>query len=73
MTCQWRMWTINVVPISNVRVTSSVSVFTSLSWSADIFRACYSISIHMRLSEKETDGEILTGREEASQQRLRDV
>lgn len=67
------MWTIKVVPISNVRLTSSVSVFTSLSWSADIFRACYSISMHMRQSERETDKEILTGREEASQRRWWDV
>lgn len=51
-----------VAPISNVRLTSNASVFTSLSWSADIFRACYSISLHMRQSERETDGEILTVR-----------
>lgn len=67
------MWTVKVVQISNVRLTCSVSVFTSLSWSADIFRACYSISMHKRLTERETDGRILRGREVVSQQRLRDV
>lgn len=53
MTSQCRMGTIKVAPISNVRLTSSLFVFTSLSWRAGIFRLCSSISMHMRLRVKE--------------------
>ena len=60
------MCTIKVVPISNVRFTSAVSVFTSLSWSADIFRVRYRISVHMRLRVKEGQMERYSGREDAT-------